>query len=126
MSSPRNRRFTALSTVSLTGDDLPAGLELNRATGEIAGTPKDSAAATDYHVTLIAHNGILPDAKLPLRITVKSATQQPPTPAPAPAPSPSPDAGQDQAPNAGQDQAPDAPAPAPDAGQDPAPDAGLA
>ncbi|GEM_PF-1523872 len=81
---PGNSRFTVgvkgkytpsvggqpLPTVTLTGDELPAGLKLTPSTGEIAGTPEDSVTIGDYNVTLIAHNGILPDATLPLRITV--------------------------------------------------------
>lgn len=66
--------------MSVIGDELPAGLKLDPATGVIAGKPEDSVTARDYNVTFIAHNGILPDARLPLRITVAPPAKKAATP----------------------------------------------
>jgi large repetitive protein len=55
--------------VSLSQGTLPAGLQLDSATGVISGTPAAGTAAT-YAITLTAKNGVSPDATLPVTLTV--------------------------------------------------------
>lgn len=60
---------TPAPTVSVSPDTLPTGLKIDPATGVISGTP---ALGTDkeYDITLIAHNGISPDATLPVKLVI--------------------------------------------------------
>jgi hypothetical protein len=55
--------------VSLAVGVLPAGLKLDPATGAITGTPA-ADTGRDHPLTLMAKNGVSPDATLPLTITV--------------------------------------------------------
>ena len=63
---------TPAPTVSVSPDKLPDGLQIDPATGVISGTP---ALGTDqeYDITLIAHNGISPDATLPVKLKINKA-----------------------------------------------------
>ena len=56
-------------TWSIASGDLPPGLSLNSATGEIYGTP---TAAGTFNFSAKASNGNLPDAIKPLFITIKT------------------------------------------------------
>jgi Putative Ig domain len=56
-------------TVSLSPGPLPAGLQLNPATGVISGTPAPGTAGP-YTVTLTAHNGVGQDATISVTFTV--------------------------------------------------------
>jgi hypothetical protein len=64
---------TPAPTVSWSPETLPTGLNINPATGVISGTP---TAPQTFNVTLTAHNGITPDATLPVQIVINPA---PPT-----------------------------------------------
>jgi hypothetical protein len=55
--------------VSLSQGTLPAGLQLDSATGVISGTPAAGTAAT-YAITLTAKNGVSPDATMQVTLTV--------------------------------------------------------
>lgn len=57
-------------TVILSGGNLPDGLSLNEATGEITGTP---TAAGSFPFTVTASNGTPPDAVLETSITINEA-----------------------------------------------------
>ena len=62
---------TPAPTVSLAeGSFLPPWLHLDSGTGAITGTPPLGTTAADYEVTLIAKNGISPDAQLAVRLSV--------------------------------------------------------
>jgi hypothetical protein len=67
---------TPAPTVSVSPDTLPADLKLNPSTGVISGTPAPGTDAT-YDVTLIAHNGISPDATLPVKLVIRPAPAAP-------------------------------------------------
>lgn len=59
---------TPAPTVSLAeGSSLPSGLNLDSSTGAITGTPD---VAGDHDVTLIAKNGISPDAQLTVKLVI--------------------------------------------------------
>jgi Putative Ig domain len=58
-------------TVSLSQGTLPSSLQLNPATGVISGTPASGTENT-YAIMLTAANGIVPDATLPLTLTVSA------------------------------------------------------
>ena len=60
---------TPAPVVSLSQGALPAGLQLDSATGVISGTPAAGTANT-YTVTLTAKNGVSPDATLAVTLTV--------------------------------------------------------
>ena len=65
---------TPAPTVSVSAGTLPAGLQLNPATGVISGTPAPGTDKT-YGITLTAHNGITPDATLPVQILINPAVR---------------------------------------------------
>ena len=65
---------TPAPTVTLTQGTLPAGLQLNSATGVISGTPAAGTAST-YPITLTATNSISPDATLSVTLTVIAAPE---------------------------------------------------
>jgi Putative Ig domain len=60
---------TPAPTVSVGPGALPTGLQLNPATGVISGTPAQGTDQT-YDITLTAHNGIAPDATLPVKLVI--------------------------------------------------------
>jgi Putative Ig domain len=62
---------TPALTVSVSSGTLPAGLQLDSSTGVISGTPAAGTAGT-YNITLVAHNGISPDATRPVTLTVNA------------------------------------------------------
>jgi hypothetical protein len=65
---------TPAPTVSVSSGSLPAALQLNPATGVISGTPTQGTDQT-YDITLTAHNGIAPDATLPVQIVINAAVR---------------------------------------------------
>jgi hypothetical protein len=68
---------TPAPTVSLAeGSSLPSWLHLDSGTGAITGTPVPDAAP-DYEITLIAKNGISPDAQLPVKLSIVPAPEAP-------------------------------------------------
>jgi hypothetical protein len=69
---------TPAATVSVSPATLPAGLQINPATGMISGTPAQGTDKT-YDITLIAHNGISPDAILPVNLVIQSPGPAAPT-----------------------------------------------
>ena len=67
---------TPAPTVSVSLGTLPAGLQLNPATGVISGTPVQGTDKT-YDITLTAHNGIGPDATLPVKLVILGPSSAP-------------------------------------------------
>jgi hypothetical protein len=62
---------TPAPTVSLAeGSSLPSWLHLDSGTGAITGTPVPDAVLGDHDVTLIAKNGISPDAQLTIKLII--------------------------------------------------------
>jgi hypothetical protein len=74
---------TPAPTVSVSPGTLPAGLQLNPATGVISGTPAQGTDKT-YDITLTAHNGIGPDATLPVKLVILSPSSSAPSLKPDP------------------------------------------
>jgi hypothetical protein len=62
---------TPAPTISVSPEPLPPGLQLDPTSGVISGTPTGTAAT--YDITLIAHNGISPDATLPIKLVIGKA-----------------------------------------------------
>ena len=60
-------------TVSVSGG-LPSWLSFNPATGELSGTPSGGDAGSNVNVTLVASNGLAPDAVQSFTITVGAAS----------------------------------------------------